>query len=57
MTKHGGAWRVADDAIILRPDSAGVAPVMVRIFESNGVIRLESPDGQLALQAPLVEEG
>jgi hypothetical protein len=57
VTKHGGAWRVADDAIILRPDSAGVAPVMVRIFESNGVIRLESPDGQLALQAPLVEEG
>ena len=57
VTKHGGAWRVADDAVILRPDSAGVAPVMVRILETNGVIRLESPDGQLALQAPLVEEG
>jgi hypothetical protein len=57
VTKHGGGWRVADDAVILRPDSAGVAPVMVRIRENNGVIRLESPDGQLALQAPLVEEG
>ena len=57
VTKHGGVWRVADDAVILRPDSAGVAPVMVRILETNGVIRLETPDGQLALQAPLVEEG
>ena len=56
VTKHGGGWHVADDAVVLRPDSAGVAPVMVRILESNGVIRLESPDGQLALQAPLVEE-
>jgi hypothetical protein len=57
VTKHGGGWHVADDAVILRPDSAGVAPMMVRIHESNGVIRLESPDGQLALQAPLAEEG
>jgi hypothetical protein len=57
VTKHGGGWRVTDEVVILRPDSAGVAPVMVRIHESNGVIRLESPDGQLALQAPLVEEG
>ncbi|MHC4081860.1 MAG: hypothetical protein ACYTFF_01545 [Planctomycetota bacterium] len=57
VTKHGGRWRVEDDTIILRPDSAGVAPVLVRILETNGVISLEAPGGRLALQAPLIEGG
>jgi hypothetical protein len=57
VTKHGGTWRVEDDAVILRPDSAGVGPVLVRILETNGMILLEAPDGQLAHQAPLVEGG
>lgn len=57
VTKHGGAWRVEDDTVILRPDSAGVEPVPVRILETNGVILLEAPDGQLARQAPLVGGG
>jgi hypothetical protein len=56
VTKHAGAWRVADDAVILRPDSAGVPPLMVRILDVDGVIRLESSEGQLVLEPPLVEE-
>jgi len=57
VTKHAGAWRVEDDIVILRPDSAGVGLVLVRIRESGDVISLEAPDGRLARQAPRIEGG
>jgi hypothetical protein len=57
VTSHGGAWQVEDDTIILRPDSAGVEPVLIRIREIADVISLEAPDGRLARQAPLLEGG
>ncbi|MHC4129970.1 MAG: hypothetical protein ACYTE6_16000 [Planctomycetota bacterium] len=57
VTKHAGAWQVEDDIVILRPDSAGVGSVLVRIRESDDVISLEAPDGPLARRAPLIEGG
>ncbi|MHC4416885.1 MAG: hypothetical protein ACYS0G_16585 [Planctomycetota bacterium] len=57
MAGHGGAWRVEDDTIVLRPDSPRMEPVLVRIRETDDAIFLESRDGQLTRQVPIVEGG
>ncbi len=52
-----GAWRVEANLLILEPDSATLAPTLMRILDTDGTINLETSGGRLArMQSPL-EQG
>jgi hypothetical protein len=46
-----GAWAVEDDALLLQPDSAALAPTLIRIRQQGDAIVLESPSGALTRSA------
>ncbi len=46
-----GAWTVEDDTLLLQPDSAGLAPTLIRIRQQDESIILESPSGPLTRSA------
>ena len=56
LASEEGGWQVRDDFLVLRPDSRGIRPTVVRVHVSDDGMFLETQDGRL-VPVPLPFEG
>ncbi len=57
LGSEDGGWRVEANLLILQPDSARLAPTLMRIIERDATIHLETSDGRLARIPSPLEQG
>ncbi len=56
LASEEGGWQVRDDFLVLRPDSSGIRPTVVRVHVNDDGMFLETQDGRL-VPVPLPFEG
>ncbi len=56
LASEEGGWQVQDDFLVLRPDSRGIRPTVVRVHVNEDGMFLETQDGRL-VPMPLPFEG
>ncbi len=57
LASQEGAWLVEDDLLVLKPDSAGQSPTLVRIRAEDETITLELAEGRLVRSPVMLQDG